>query len=79
MQELTIFLCNCLKAHVLSINIFPFLRALAHCLPVLEDEDQRLYHKNMKIIFPNYLAYPLPSLPPIPTVPRDCVGGGPPA
>jgi hypothetical protein len=56
MQELTIFLCNCLKAHVLSINIFPFLRALAHCLPVLEDEDQRLYHKNMKIIFPNYLA-----------------------
>ena len=57
MQELTIFLCNCLKAHVLSINIFPFLRALAHCLPVLEDEDQRLYHKNMKIIFPNYLVY----------------------
>ena len=56
MQELTIFLCNCLKAHVLSINIFPFLRALAHCLPVLEDKDQRLYHKNMKIIFPNYLA-----------------------
>jgi hypothetical protein len=45
-----------LKEHALSLNIFPFLGALAHRLPVLEDEDKRLYHKNMKIISPNYLA-----------------------
>jgi hypothetical protein len=25
-------------------------------LPVLEDEDKRLYHKNMKIISPNHLG-----------------------
>jgi len=46
-----------LKEWVLSIKIFPFLRALAHRLPVLEDEDKRLYHKNMKIISHNYLAW----------------------
>jgi len=47
-----------LKERILSITIFPFLRALAHRLPVLEDEDKRLYHKNMKIISPNHLAAP---------------------
>lgn len=56
MQALTMFLYNCLKERALSINIFPFLRAWAHRWPVLEDENKRLYHKNMKIISPNYLA-----------------------
>jgi hypothetical protein len=45
-----------LKERILSINISPCLRALAHRLPGLEDKDKRLYHRNMKIISPNYLA-----------------------